>query len=154
MVVGGFDITNLYIRARQKEPTEFEKDAFRTIRFAPGIKAIVGRLKGETTTTVQSILFDKKKYTEEQAKEWLVKHKEKFSQAMDFENQKIGLFADGSSPMNTDVLTTEEMQTLMGLLYKLMDQLAEDMTGEDVPAVPMDSDAFNSSLLSKYLRVV
>ena len=154
MVVGGFDITNLYIRARQREPTEFEKDTFRTIRFAPGIKAIVGRLKGETSTTVQSILFDKKKYTEEQAKEWLVKHKEKFSQAMDFESQKIGLFADGSSPLAMDVLTAEEMQTLMELMHKLMESLAEDMSGEDTPNIPMDENIVDSSSLSKYLRVV
>ena len=94
MVVGELDITEDKIRARQIEPDQFEEGSFRTIRLAPGIKAIVGKLKGKTSTTVQSILFDKKTFSPEKAKDWLAKHKSKFSDAVLLEEEKVALFTD------------------------------------------------------------
>lgn len=98
MVVGGLDITDKYIRARQVEPNEFDTNTFRTIRLASGIKAIIGKKKGEKSTSIQSILFDKKKYTPESSKAWLAKHKEKFTAAVRLEEQKTDLFADEFEP--------------------------------------------------------
>lgn len=93
MVKDGFDITEKKIRARQVDPDKFEKDSLRTIRLAPGVQAIVGRIEGEKNTTIQSILFDKDRYSESQAKEWLGRNQSKFSDALSMEEQKISLFS-------------------------------------------------------------
>ena len=42
------------------------------------IKAIVGRIKGEKNTTIQSYLFDKSRWTDKTAKEWLTEHSHAF----------------------------------------------------------------------------
>lgn len=71
------EITEDYIRIRQKEPSEFDEKTFRTITLSEkeGIKAVVGRLKGQKTTTLQTYLFDKSKWTVKEVKEWIKKHK-------------------------------------------------------------------------------
>jgi len=71
------EITENYIRIRQKDPDSFQKDSFRIITLSQsrGIKAIIGHLKGKTTTTVQSYLFDKKKWDTKRAQLWVKKHK-------------------------------------------------------------------------------
>lgn len=155
MVIGGFDITDKYIRARQVEPGEFEKGSLRTIRLAPGIKAIVGKKSGASSTTIQSILFDKKKFTEDKAKEWLHKHKEKFSQALDLESKKMELFSDGSVPLAADVLTREEALTLMELMHKLLASLQEEEDSESEDSTDVEDETTNSSpLVSNLFRVV
>jgi cation transport regulator len=70
------DITENFIRIRQRDPDDFQKDSFRTITLSKkeGIKAIIGRLKGETKTTIQSYLFDKEKWTVPEAKNWIKEH--------------------------------------------------------------------------------
>ena len=60
MVIGGFDITDQYIRARQHEPTEFDSKSFKTIRLTSGIKAIVGKKQVEMSSTGQSVFVYKK----------------------------------------------------------------------------------------------
>ena len=60
--------------ARIIEPSEFQQDSFKTISITIGIDAITGRLKGETTTTIQSYRFDKDKFTVTQSKKWLRDH--------------------------------------------------------------------------------
>lgn len=87
------DITDRYIRARQVEPDMFLPNSFKTIRLAPGVKAIIGRKKGETKTSIQSVLFDKKRFTPEKAKVWLDRNSSNFSSAVDLEEQKTSLFA-------------------------------------------------------------
>lgn len=59
---------------RQVDPGRFESGSFRNIDIADGITAIVGRLKGETTTTVQTYRFDREKFTVAEAKKWLKDH--------------------------------------------------------------------------------
>jgi len=60
------------IRIRVKDPGAFEEDSFRTDR---GIQAVVGRLKGETTTTIQSYIFSKAKdWTIASANAWVKEH--------------------------------------------------------------------------------
>lgn len=74
-------ITERYLRYRQIDPNKFEKDSFRTIVISPSkkIKAIVGKLKGKKTTTIQSYLFLKEKWSDKEAQDWLRKHSETFS---------------------------------------------------------------------------
>ena len=70
------DVTENYIRIRQKDPGKFQKDSFRTIWLSKekGIAAVVGKLHGQDTMTIQTYLFDKKKWTKEKAIKWVKEH--------------------------------------------------------------------------------
>lgn len=68
------DVTEDNIRLRVREPGNFQEDSFRIIDIDAerGIKAVIGRLKGQQTTTTQAYLFAReKKWTEEKARKWL-----------------------------------------------------------------------------------
>jgi len=71
------DITENYIRLRQKDPGGFAEGSFRmiTLDAAGGIKAVIGKIKGEATTTVQSYLFAKDKWDAPRASAWVDKHR-------------------------------------------------------------------------------
>jgi len=71
-----WETTDQYIRSGHRHPSDFESESLRTITLSEGegIKAVVGKLKGEDKTTVQSYLFDKDKWTLEKAKEWFEQH--------------------------------------------------------------------------------
>jgi uncharacterized small protein (DUF1192 family) len=69
--------TEEYIRSGHRNPDDFKTDSLRTITLSQeeGIKAIIGKPKGQDTTEVQSYLFDKiKGWTLEKAKAWFKKH--------------------------------------------------------------------------------
>lgn len=70
------DVTDTYIRARVREPGEFQPDTFRTIVLSAeqGIKQIVGKLKGKDSMTAQSYLFEKSKWTTGKVRAWLEAH--------------------------------------------------------------------------------
>lgn len=72
------EVTENTIRIRVRDPGDFEDDSFRTITIGGkdlGIRATVGRLKGENTMTIQSYIFDKEKFSVEKAQAWVDKHK-------------------------------------------------------------------------------
>lgn len=77
------EITENYIRIRIKNPKLFQKKYFRIITLSKekGIKAVIGRLKGKTTTITQSYLFDKKKWDVKRAKAWVKEHKGEYEEA-------------------------------------------------------------------------
>ncbi len=69
--------TQDYIRSGHRDPEEFESDSLRTIWVSEeeGIKAVIGKPKGETATEVVSYLFMKEKaWTLERAKAWFREH--------------------------------------------------------------------------------
>jgi len=70
------DVTEDSIRIRQRNPGDFQPNSFRTIKLpgAKGIKAVIGRLKGKTSTTIQTYIFDKKVWTVDKAKAWVKEH--------------------------------------------------------------------------------
>jgi HK97 family phage prohead protease/HK97 family phage major capsid protein len=70
------DVTENFIRIRVAEPKEFQRDSFRIIWISKkdGIKAVAGRKKGSTKLSVQSFLFDKKKWSVQKAKKWVKDH--------------------------------------------------------------------------------
>lgn len=74
------DVTENTIRMRVRDPGDFQEDSFRTISIdkSGGIQAVIGRLEGETSTTVQSYIFDKDKWTVERARKWVSEHKKAF----------------------------------------------------------------------------
>jgi hypothetical protein len=63
--------------ARIKQPGSFQADSFRRVTLATGISAIMGKLKGSSSMTLQAYRFDRKKFTAAQAKKWLADHKVK-----------------------------------------------------------------------------
>jgi len=74
------DVTAKKIRIRVKAPGSCTKGTFRTItigKASKGIKAVICRPKGKTSTTIQSYLFDKSKWTTTRARAWVKKHSTK-----------------------------------------------------------------------------
>ncbi len=57
--------------ARVRNPDDFQQDSFRRKNVTEGVDIILGRLKGQTTTTTQSYRFSVKKFTEAEARKWL-----------------------------------------------------------------------------------
>ena len=74
----GWDETDQYYRYRLKEPGTFEEGSFRTVDLSKTGKKIVsvmGKLKGETTMTMQNIMFSKEAgWTLADAKAWIADH--------------------------------------------------------------------------------
>lgn len=72
------EVTENYIRIPAREGGDFEEGSTRTITLSAeqGIKALIGRLKGENKTTIRTYLFDKEKWTMERAQAWVAEHKE------------------------------------------------------------------------------
>ena len=74
--------TEEFIRSGHRDPSEFEPDSLRTIWISEkeGIKAVIGKPKGKTTTEVVSYLFLKEKgWNLEKAKAWFQEHEQKTS---------------------------------------------------------------------------
>ncbi|MFH1287180.1 MAG: hypothetical protein ABII25_00590 [bacterium] len=71
----GWDETDSNYRYRIKNPDEFENGSFRTIALKkdkPKIMAVIDKLKGETSTTIQTVIFPKKEnWTMATAKKWI-----------------------------------------------------------------------------------
>jgi DNA-directed RNA polymerase subunit RPC12/RpoP len=74
------DITENYIRIRIRNPKTIVEGTFRTIVISEpdGIKGIIGRLKKDPDgpTHIQSVLFEKDKWTVERATQWVKDHKD------------------------------------------------------------------------------
>jgi len=85
------------IRHRVRDPEDFQPDSFRTITLKedkPRVFAIIGKLKGETTTTIQALRFPKEDgWTLEKAKEWVAKHFRKNEQSA-VESGRISLSSE------------------------------------------------------------
>jgi len=74
--------TQEFIRSGHRDPSGFESDSLRTIWISEeeGIKAVIGKPKGEATTRVVSYLFLKEKdWNLEKAKAWFNEHEQKTS---------------------------------------------------------------------------
>jgi len=72
--------TDEFIRSGHRSPDDFQPDSLRTITISEeeGIKAVIGKPKGQDTTEVQSYLFAVGKgWTLEKAKAWFEQHQPK-----------------------------------------------------------------------------
>ena len=74
--------TGDYIHVRVKDPDQFDSESFRYIDITEGVKAVIGCPRGhfkggkcEVGTEVQKFVFDKEKFTPEEAKKWVEEHK-------------------------------------------------------------------------------
>jgi len=75
------DVTENTIRIRVRDPGDFQDDSFRTITIGDkgdGIQATIGKLKGEDSTTVQSYVFSREKWTPARAQSWVDDHGKDF----------------------------------------------------------------------------
>lgn len=67
------DETKNTFRQRVRDPSRFS--VLRTITITEGVRAVVGRLKGQTTTKIQTLIFSKKQFpTRESVHEWIRNH--------------------------------------------------------------------------------
>src|SRR3989304_10136025 len=120
-----------YVRSGHRSPDDFQSDSMRTITISEeeGIKAVIGKLKGEDKTTVQSYLFDKSKdWTVEKAKAWFEKHqpvKEHVQAILPFKVlEKIvdkplrirGVAMTAGMSRNFNIYTSEDLQAFAGKL--------------------------------------
>lgn len=132
------EVTDKYIRIRQRDPGAFQEGSFRTIVLSEGqgIHAVIGRLKGETSTTVQSYLFEKEKWTPEKARAWVSEHKK--SKASTFEQDELDLFStlELLGPMmyvDAAVWTTAYMNDLPDSCFLFVEPGEKDDEGKTVP---------------------
>jgi HK97 family phage major capsid protein len=76
----GWETTDEYHRHRIREPGEFDEDTFKTTDFdgqlPDGIKVIRGKLRDGGEWATQSIIFEKSKWSLEEAKKWYEDHKD------------------------------------------------------------------------------
>lgn len=88
------EVTDNYIIIRVKDPEYFDQESFRTIDISvdKGIKATIGCKNGEFSggkcniqTEVQRFLFDRDKWTIEDAQRWVDEHKSESYQTVDTE---------------------------------------------------------------------
>ena len=59
---------------RVKEPGLFKTESFRSKDIAPGVRIIMGKLKGSDSMTTQTYRFDSSKFSAEEARKWLKDH--------------------------------------------------------------------------------
>jgi hypothetical protein len=73
------EVVGSYVRVRIRNPKTIVDGTFRTIVISDteGIKAVIGKLKSDPngSTHIQSVLFDKERWTVERAIAWVNSHK-------------------------------------------------------------------------------
>lgn len=107
------EVTENTIRIRVRDPGDFQEDAFdgdkfRTMNIGDednGIQATIGKLKGETSTTIQSYIFQKDKWTVGRARQWVDDHKKSLDKQMT-ESGGAGALV----PVEEEIMT-EEIET-------------------------------------------
>lgn len=71
------EIGDDFVHVRVADPSLFVKETFRTITIdaGQGIKATIAKRPGSNSMEKQSFMFKKDKWTIEEAKAWIAKHK-------------------------------------------------------------------------------
>ncbi len=85
------EITKNFIRLRQRDPDEFDKNSFRIITLSESkkIKAVIGKIKGQESTTIQSYLFDREEWSLKEANSWIKKHRGCIEWALSYEEIEL-----------------------------------------------------------------
>lgn len=102
IAVKAVDVTENTIRVRVRNPGDFDEDSFRTITIgkeSEGIQAVIGKLKGEDSTTIQTYIFDKEKWGKDEAVSWVEEHK-KSTDYSEIVRQVEGAFNNFYNPPN------------------------------------------------------
>ncbi|MGB9856095.1 MAG: hypothetical protein ACPLKS_06095 [Caldisericum exile] len=97
--------TGDYIHVRVEDPDKYDPESFRTMDVTEGVKARIGCPKGQfedgkckVGMQVQVYLFDKDKFTEEQAKKWVEEHKKESLKEDGVEVPKDKVLATSGKP--------------------------------------------------------
>jgi len=147
-----WETTEESIRSGHGNKDKFDPDSFKTIDITEGIKAVVGCPKGEYENgkckvgmETQSFIFDKTKFTMEEAKAWFTKHQTKDSAELEayfkcpvcqkldeigvLEVGKRLIIAYGVDVMRViegkDEMSNEEIENKIKELYDKKDKLIE-----------------------------
>jgi hypothetical protein len=101
-----------YVRVRQADPSLFAKESFRTINIdaEKGIKAVIGRRPGKDSTEVQTYMFDREKWTVEDAKKWIEDHRGHAEASLLFTRDTAKAIALGTGPMANALKNTKPFQ--------------------------------------------
>ena len=84
-VTKDWDTTESEIRYKLRSVVDFEKGSFKRVTIkkdTPQVISVIGKLKGETKTTLQSLRFPKKDWALDTAKQWVKDNKEKIKQKL------------------------------------------------------------------------
>ena len=142
-----------YIRIRQIDPDKFDENSFRIIWLSKsgGIKAVIGRLKGEKTTTIQSYLFDKEKWTEDDAKKWVEKHNGSINSSLEFmlANLENDLVKCGNCGYEFDYLSISESGMGWVKCPKCEEAVTQESAKENLEIAPYTMDNY-PKYLDKY----
>jgi phage I-like protein len=138
----GIDETDKSWRVRQRDPGDFEEGSFKTIDITDGVKAVVGRLKGEKSTTVQSLIFDKEKFkTEAEVRKWVEDHDYKVMAAVQRACRGISLMivdlAAYRTELQEDVATQVEERTGCWIEAHKVGKWQHEFYGEVVGSLKM-----------------
>ena len=125
----------------------------------PGIQFVVGRLKGQTTTTVQSVLFDKARWNVADARTWLGEHNFKAPEVDETENRlrfrqrEPGEFEPGSL-RTISAGQRENADDQLGMVQKFLadaglDELADFLRGAGFEVIT-DQDVIEELLRSDH----
>jgi len=130
--------------ARVRNPGDFQKDSFRSKELPKSdVRMIIGKLKGETTTTVQSYRFPKDKFTVAQAKKWLKDNDVKYiefepaketKESLDF---KIDNITDQIVELKEkgrvlSVSNEKKLRNAVEMLQTVLSQLSESRKNENL----------------------
>jgi len=99
--------------ARIIDPEQFQPNSFRRKEIKPGLVLITGKIKGKNTMVGQSYRFNKEKYTETQAKQWLEENKVKnisfeHASTVDIGKKRIDIMDWTTEYLTGDVVGTPE----------------------------------------------
>lgn len=125
---GGWDETSTSYRYRVRDPEDFQEGSFRTIALGDsGVKAVVGKLKGEDSMTIQALIFPKDKFTEEEARRWVKDHPD----------------AAGKSAVSKEICflkSDDEKRYTLGVVYEpdVVDSQGDYATAEDIEKAAWD----------------
>lgn len=138
--------------ARIKDPDEFEQDSFRRKNIDDGIDIIIGRLKGETSTTTQAYRFKSAKFTADEAKKWLSDHDIKyisFEAASDNTKDSVTPAPSSAGENNNItggvVMTLEELKSQHPALYAEIFKAGYDKGKSEMIEISSKAAVFASS---------
>ena len=137
--------------ARIKNPDEFEQDSFRRKNIEDGIDIIIGRLKGETSTTIQAYRFKSAKFTADEAKKWLSDNNIKyisFEEASDLKDCTTP--AANSAGENNNIIggvsmTLDELKSQHPALYNEIFKAGYDKGKADMIEISVKAAKFANS---------
>lgn len=135
------DVTENYIRLRQKDPALFIDATFRTIDISVDekIKAVVGKLKADGVDgpmVVQSYLFDKDSWTTARAEEWVAAHKRSVEIAG---TKSVRVLSKENETLLRDAVKAVEVAA--GTIAKVLDKLNLPTEGDPKGNQPPNSSA-------------